>query len=103
MIHIDGHFGGRTEQKVDRLLEALPQDAWVVIDFKRVNAYDDVALEHLAARLRGTARHVELRGLTQDHIRILAYLGLPEETLHDGHVAVKNAAGPAPLNTTRYF
>ena len=73
---------GRAALHARALIESAPPDAELVLDFTRVRDVEYMALATvIVAIARRRGRPVALRGLCDQHLRVLRYLGLDVDRL----------------------
>jgi anti-anti-sigma regulatory factor len=72
--------------KVDSIEASLrlrDPERHVVLDFQEVRSFEEAALRRLAQHLSQAKRPVVLRGLSEQHYRLLRYVGLPQHVNSD--------------------
>jgi STAS domain len=81
-IRIEGVFDVPAARRVRELVEAAPPDGPVAVDLSRVREFQEPGVAVLAEVLAGrTAAPVAVRGLRQHQVRMLRYLGVPDEAM----------------------
>jgi hypothetical protein len=71
-------FAARDTERVVEILESLAPFSEVVVDCTNVHSFHDAAFPRLFEVMeRFTGVRVTFRGLTDHHLRLLRYLGLP--------------------------
>lgn len=81
-IRFDRSLDGRAALHATAVIEATPPESELVLDFSRVRDVEYIALVTVVlaiARRRG--RRVALRGLCEQHVRLLRYLGIDVDRL----------------------
>ena len=74
VIHLEGSFDRDAASALRRSLDALGGEADVVLDFSRVTAFRDLAIDAL---VRGLAAHsIHVRGLARHQERMFGYFGI---------------------------
>src|SRR5689334_11658157 len=74
--------GAAAARRVRELVEAAPPDGPVAVDLSRVREFQERGVAVLAEVLAGrTAAPVAVRGLRQHQVRMLRYLGVPDEAM----------------------
>jgi anti-anti-sigma regulatory factor len=82
VVQLDPVLDGSAALRARALVEGAPPGDRVVLDFGRVRDVEYIALTSLllaTARLRG--HPVALRGLCEQHVRVLRYLGVDVDRL----------------------
>jgi hypothetical protein len=75
VINVEGNFDRSAAEALRRSLDALAEDADVVLDFSRVTQFRDLAIDVLARGLR--AHSLSVRGLAGHQERMFRYFGIP--------------------------
>ena len=75
VIRIDGTFDRIAASRLSGWLGEVPGDAQVVIDFSRVNDFQDFGVAALASQLAGRGP-VQVLGLGRHQHRLLRYFGV---------------------------
>ncbi|HET6439646.1 MAG TPA: hypothetical protein VFG59_16390 [Anaeromyxobacter sp.] len=101
-VQFDERLDQQAATHARAVIEAIPQDAEVILDFTSVRDIEYGALASvLAAMARHSPRPVALRGLCDQHIRLLRYLGMDPDELTSSHGNRWLLHSPSPLAAGR--
>jgi anti-anti-sigma regulatory factor len=99
VLRLEGSFDAPEAGRVRQALRAAGRGAEVVLDFSRVEHYQDFAIALMASDLAGPeGPHIRLRGLGQHQRRLLEYFGVKGPAADEGsrRDAEPGAAAPRP-------
>ncbi len=81
-IRFDRRLDGPAALHAQAVIEATPPESELVLDFSRVGDVEYIALATVVLALaRRRGRKVALRGVCEQHVRLLRYLGIDIDRL----------------------